>query len=386
MPTACSAKRFASCFHRILFLPHPEIPVSFREFIAGELIDIIEWLDESGDTMVWRFERPHNEIKNGAQLIVRPGQTALFVDQGRIADEFMPGRHRLTTDNLPVLSTLRGWKYGFASPFRAEVLFVATTQFANQKWGTSNPVIVRDPALGPVRLRAFGTYAVRVQNPETLVRELAGTDSRFTVDQISDQLRDLVVASVSSALADTQISILDLASRYSDLGGHVLARVAPQFEQYGLELAQLVVENVSLPAEVERAIDQHAKLSVIGDLDQYTRLQSADALRDAARNPSGAAGAGVGIGMGAAMAQNAMAPKAAPPAAPAAANEPPPIPRDAWYYVVAGERRGPTDLAGIRRAAASGEVAADTMVWKSGMADWSPLSKVSELARAIGAQ
>ena len=358
--------------------------MSFREFIAGELIDIIEWLDESGDIMVSRFSRPKNEIKNGAQLIVRPGQAALFVDQGEVADLFGPGRHELVTSNLPLLSTLRGWKYGFESPFKADILFVSTRQYTNRKWGTSNPVIVRDPALGPVRLRAFGTYSVRVQEPAQLVRELVGTNSVFIVDEISDQLRNLVVAKVSAALADEKISVLDLAAKYAELGSRVFEHVAPQFTQYGLEIAQLVVENVSLPPEVEQAIDQRAKLSVIGNLDQYVKLQSADALRDAARNPSGGAGAGVGIGMGAAMAQQAMAqpaPAAAP--APAPGDEPPPIPRDAWYYAVAGERRGPTDLAGLRQAASSGAFGPTTLVWKRGMAEWTAAQQVADLKELL---
>ena len=357
--------------------------MSFREFVAGELIDVIEWLDESGDVMVSRFSRPRNEIKNGAQLIVRPAQAALLVDQGEVADVFGPGRHELITSNIPVLSRLRGWKYGFESPFKADVVFVSTHQFTNRKWGTSNPVIVRDPALGPVRLRAFGTYAVRVQDPATLVRELVGTNSAFIIDEIAEQLRDLVVAKVSTALASDNVSVLDLAAQYAELGSRVLAHVAPQFTQYGLEIAQLVVENVSLPSEVEQAIDQRAKMSVIGNLDQYTKLQTADALRDAARNPSGGAAAGVGIGMGAAMAQQTFSASATSAAGAPASDEPPPIPKDAWYYVVAGERRGPTDVTGLRQAASAGTFGPSTLVWKRGMAEWMAAQKVDDLRELL---
>jgi membrane protease subunit (stomatin/prohibitin family) len=357
--------------------------VSFREFVAGELIDIIEWIDESNDVIVSRFSRPKNEIKNGAQLIVRPGQCALFVDQGEVADLFLTGRHELVTSNLPLLSTLRGWKYGFESPFKADVVFVNTKQFTNRKWGTSNPVIVRDPALGPVRLRAFGTFAVRVQDPQKLVRELVGTNSVFIIDEISDQLRDLVVAKVSATLASDNISVLDVAAQYAQLGNRVLEHVAPQFTQYGLEISQLVVENVSLPAEVEQAIDQRAKLSVIGNLDQYMKLQGADALRDAARNPGGGAGAGVGIGMGAAMAQQAMAPAAQAPRSASSSDEPPPVPQDAWYYVVSGERRGPTDLAGLRQAATTGAFGPNTLVWKRGMSEWAAARTVGSLGELL---
>ena len=148
--------------------------MTMREFFGGEFIDVIEWLDDSNDTMVWRFSRPRNEIKTGAQLIVRPGQVAVFVEQGEIADVFEPGRHTLTTENLPVLSTLRGWKYGFESPFKAEIVFASTRQFVGRKWGTANPVIVRDPEIGPARLRAFGTYSIRVSDPSQFVRESSG--------------------------------------------------------------------------------------------------------------------------------------------------------------------------------------------------------------------
>jgi membrane protease subunit (stomatin/prohibitin family) len=354
--------------------------VSFREFVAGELIDIIEWIDETGDTMVTRFSRPKNEIKNGAQLIVRPGQTALFVDQGKIADIFPPGRFELTTANLPLLSTLRGWKYGFASPFKADIIFVNTKQFTNRKWGTQNPVIVRDQELGPVRLRAYGTFAVRVANASQLVGELVGTNSVFLIDEISDQLRDLVVAKVSGVLADGQVSLFDLATKYADVGGRVLERVAPQFKQYGLELTQIVVENVSVPAEVEAAIDQRTKMRVLGDLDAYAKLQSADALRDAARNPSGGAAAGVGIGMGAAVAQRAMT----PPVPLTPSTQPPPIPGEAWYYVIAGERRGPVDQATLAQQIKAGAISAETLVWRSGMPDWVALGKMPDLKSTLG--
>jgi len=355
--------------------------VTLRDFLAGELIDVIEWIDESDDTMVWRFSRPRNEIKNGAELIVRPGQLAMFVDEGHLADVFRPGRHTLSTGNLPLLSSIRGWKYGFESPFKADELFVNTKQFTNQKWGTGNPVILTDPALGPVRLRAYGTYAVRVVDPACFVRELVGTNSMFSVDEIADQLRDLVVAKVSAVLATGQISVLDLAAKYAEIGDRVLERVAPQFQQYGLGIAQLVIENVSLPPEVEATLDQKTRMNMIGDLDRYSRLQSADAIRDAARNPSGGAAAGVGIGMGAALGQRAMS---YTPATNAPANaqptEPPPLPTDAWYYVVNGERRGPVSLGALR---AETVFTSGTLVWRRGMPEWTPAHAVPELAQIL---
>jgi membrane protease subunit (stomatin/prohibitin family) len=359
--------------------------VSLREFIAGELIDIVEWIDESGDTMVWRFSRPRNEIKNGAELIVRPGQLAIFIDEGRLADTFRPGRHTLTTANLPLLSSIRGWKYGFASPFKADVLFVNTKQFTNQKWGTGNPVILTDASLGPVRLRAYGTYAVRIVDPACFVKELVGTNSVFVVDQIDDQLRDLVVAKVSAVLASGRIPVLDLAAKYAEVGERVLEQVAPQFQQYGLGITQLVIENVSLPPEVEATLDQKTRMNMLGDLDRYAQLQSADAIREAARNPSGGAAAGVGIGMGAALGQRAMAYTAPANGAAATAqpNEPPPIPTDVWYYVVGGERRGPVAASALR---AEHTVTADTLVWRRGMSEWRPAAAIPELAPIIASR
>jgi len=355
--------------------------VTLREFLVGELIDIIEWLDDSGDTMAWRFSRPRNEIKNGAELIVRPAQLAIFIDQGRLADVFRPGRHTLTTANLPLLSSIRGWKYGFASPFKADVLFVNTKQFTNQKWGTSNPVILTDPTLGPVRLRAYGTYAVRVVDPASFVRELVGTNSTFIVEQIADQLRDLVVAKVSAVLATGQISVLELAAKYAEVGARVLDQVAPQFQQYGLGLTQLVIENVSLPPEVEATLDQKTRMNMLGDLDRYTQLQSADAIRDAARNPSGGAAAGVGIGMGAALGQRAMSYAATNGATPATqSNEPPPLPGDAWYYALGNERHGPVSASALR---AQTGITSDTLVWRRGMVEWTPAGAVPELATIL---
>ena len=356
--------------------------MTLHDFLVGELIDIIEWLDESGDTMAWRFSRPRNEIKNGAELIVRPAQLAIFIDQGRLADVFRPGRHTLTTANLPLLSSIRGWKYGFASPFKADVLFVNTKQFTNQKWGTANPVILTDPSLGPVRLRAYGTYAVRIVDPAAFVKELVGTNSTFIVEQIADQLRDLIVAKVSAVLATGQISVLELAAKYAEVGTRVLEQVAPQFQQYGLGVTQLVIENVSLPPEVEATLDQKTRMNMLGDLDRYTQLQSADAIRDAARNPSGGAAAGVGIGMGAALGQRAMNSSpatASATAAPAAQpSEPPPLPTDAWYYAVGSERRGPVSASALR-----GGITSDTLVWRRGMTEWTPASAVPELAAIL---
>lgn len=349
--------------------------MTLREFLTGELIDVIEWVDDTDDTMAWRFSRPGNEIKNGAQLIVRQSQVAVLVDEGRIADAFQPGRHVLSTANIPILSSLRGWKYGFESPFKVDVVFLNTRQFIAQKWGTANPVILRDPELGPVRLRAFGTYAVRVADSRKFVQELVGTNSVFRVDQTAEQLRDLVVAKVSAVLAGGSVSVYELSSKYTEMGARVQEQVSPQFQQYGLSVTQLVIENVSLPPEVEATLDQKTRMSMLGDLGRYTQLQSADAIRDAARNPSGAAGAGMAIGVGAAVGQQVAAATAA-----RSSTEPPPLPVVMWYYAVGSERHGPVDDAGLR---ASGAITRDTLVWRAGMPNWVAAGAVPELASLL---
>jgi membrane protease subunit (stomatin/prohibitin family) len=248
-------------------------------------------------------------------------------------------------------------------------------------------VILTDPSLGPVRLRAYGTYAVRVVDPAAFVKELVGTNSTFIVEQIADQLRDLIVAKVSAVLATGQISVLELSAKYAEVGARVLEQVAPQFQQYGLGVTQLVIENVSLPPEVEATLDQKTRMNMLGDLDRYTQLQSADAIRDAARNPSGGAAAGVGIGMGAALGQRAMT--YSPATNVAAANaapqggEPPPLPGDAWYYAVGSERRGPVSASALRAQAG---ITQDTLVWRRGMTEWAPASAVPELASIIAAK
>lgn len=365
--------------------------MTLRDLIVGELIDIIEWLETSQDTMVWRFARPDNEIKNGAQLIVRPGQLAVFVDQGTVADVFVPGRHELTTENLPVLSRLKGWKYGFHSPFKAEVVFVSTRQFTGCKWGTKAPVMTSDPELGPVRLRAFGTYAVRVSDPEVFVRELVGANPHFEIDQLTDQLRDLMVARFSDLLGEQATSVLALASQYDALGATTAARLAPELARFGLETTQFNVESIALPDEVAATLDQRTRLNLLGDVGAYAQLQAADALRDAARNTgSGIAGAGAAMGVGLAMggqlagtANSALHPTVAMPAMKRPA--PPPLPPSAAFFMaVDGRPEGPLDLAALRQRVADGSLRRDTLVWQEGMAQWAAASTVAEVAGLFG--
>ncbi len=357
-----------------------------KEKLMNELIDIVEWLDDSRDTLVYRFQRYQNEIKNGAKLIVREGQTAVFVNEGQIADVFRPGTYTLDTKNLPILATLRGWKYGFTSPFKAEVYFVNTRQFTDLKWGTANPIMLRDPEFGPVRLRAYGTYAMRVSDAGTLVKEIAGTNGRLTIDGLTDQIRNFIVSRFSESLAESKIPALDLAANYSELGGIIAGHMKPAVGQYGIELTTLLVENISLPPEVEQALDARTKMGVIGDLSRYTQFQTAEALRDAAKNPGGNAAAGMGAGMGFAMAQQmaqslGQAQQAAAPGGHNAA-APPPLPNAAAAFFVGinGTQAGPFDSGTLAAKVRAGEITRDTLVWKQGMANWVAAGSMTDLA------
>jgi membrane protease subunit (stomatin/prohibitin family) len=374
--------------------------MTLRNFIQGELIDIVEWLESSTDAMAWRFDRPNNELKNGAKLIVRPGQVALFVEQGTVADVFQPGSHELVTKNLPLLSKIRGWKYGFESPFKAEIVFVSTRQFTSLKWGTKTPVMTRDPELGAIRLRAYGTYAMRVRDAESFVRELVGANSSYTIGEISDQIRDMVVARFAELLGEKPIPVLQLAANYRELGEMAAEKLAVELARFGVELTQLVVESIALPDEVAATLDQKTRLGLLGsDISSYAQLQAADAIRDSARN-TGAGGAGAAIGVGLGMAQqlasaagqamdanavknvNAPASSGAPQTPPPIA--PPPLPNAlAVWLGVRGTPTGPLDLAGLKQHFRDGTLTTDTLAWRAGMSEWKPASQLPELASVL---
>ena len=358
------------------------------DLIRGELIDIIEWNEDQPDTMAWRFYRPDNEIKNGAKLIVREGQVAALVSQGQLADVFLPGTHTLETANVPVLSRLQGWKYGFHSPFKAEVYFISTRIFTDRKWGTKNPIMMRDADFGIVRLRAFGTYAVRAKYPPVLLRNLIGTNSRFSIDDIDDQLRDLLVAEVSDALGKSGVAAIDLAGHYSEMAGPVAKAMEDDFAQLGLELTKFVIENVSVPPEVEAAIDKRSSMGAVGDVGRYTQFQTANAIGDAARNPSGMGGVGAGLGAGMAMAGQMTAALHQPAQQPQPSQSaPPPLPSAAAAYFAAvdGKQAGPFDPAAMKAAVADGRVSRETLVWSQGMSAWTAAGQVGELSNLFAA-
>jgi membrane protease subunit (stomatin/prohibitin family) len=352
--------------------------------VRGELIDIVQWIDDTNDTIVYRFERFNNQIKYGAQLTVREAQTAVFVNEGRIADVFQPGMYTLETNNLPVLSTLQGWKYGFNSPFLAEVYFCSMRQFTDLKWGTMNPIMMRDAEFGPVRLRAFGTYVVRVSDPRVLIRQIVGTDGRFTVEEIVNQLRNLIVSRFAEIVGQSKIPVLDMAANYGELGEFLTKRIAPEFQSYGLELTTLLVENISVPPAVEEALDKRTSMGVVGNLAAYTQFNIADSIPDAAGNPGGLAAAGAGIGIGMAMAApigQALSAQQQAAGTSGSAGMPPPLPGAAAYFVaVEGKQTGPFDMQTLASQAAAGRLTQQSLVWTQGMSQWTPAGQVPALA------
>lgn len=269
-----------------------------KEAAMNQFIEVIEWLDDSGDTILYRFPVYQQEIKNGAQLIVRESQTAVFVFEGQVADVFTPGRYTIDGGNTPILSKLGAWKHGFNSPMKSEVYFVNTKQFTDMKWGTSNPIMLRDNDFGIVRLRAFGAYSLRVADPSVFIKEVAGTNAHFQTEDIDAQLKRAIVTEFTDAVGEMKIPALDLAAQYKEMGETIRAKINEDFAGYGLEVTKFYVENISLPPEVEAALDKRASMGALGSVDQYMKFQAADALRDAAQNEGGGAGLGASLGAG----------------------------------------------------------------------------------------
>src|SRR5436190_6402482 len=276
--------------------------MGIMDFIKGELLEIIEWTDDSRDTLSFRYPDDDKAIKRGAQLIVRESQVAQFVYLGEFADTFGPGTHTLTTDNIPILSTLKGWKYGFESPFKADIYYVTTRLFTGNKWGTSNPIMMRDADFGIVRARAFGTFDFRITNPALFLKEVAGSDNHFRLDEFADTMRSRIVSIFSDALASAKVPVLDLATRYTEMGDALLPAINPIMSgKYGLEFTSFILENVSVPPEVEQAIDKRSSMSAIGNLNDYVKYQMGEGMAK-----GGGGGAPAEMAMGFAMAQEMM--------------------------------------------------------------------------------
>jgi membrane protease subunit (stomatin/prohibitin family) len=311
------------------------------------------------------------------------------VHEGQLADVFTPGLYMLETNNMPILTSLNHWDHGFKSPFKSEIYFVNTTRFNDLKWGTKNPIMARDPEFGPVRLRAFGTYSVRVTDPARFMSEIVGTDGDFTKDEITFQIRNIIVQEASRVLAAAGIPVLDMAANTADLGKLVATRIAPTIAAYGLTIPELYIENISLPPAVEAALDKRTSMGIAGDLSRYTQYSAAEAMTTAASNPSGGGGMGAGLGMGMGMAMaNQMAqqgpwgaaPAATQPATPPMAPPPPPV-EHVWHIAENGATKGPFSKASMGRMAADGTLTRDSLVWTPGQDGWMRAEDVAELAQ-----
>ncbi|CAN5881369.1 SPFH domain-containing protein [soil metagenome] len=300
--------------------------MGLTDFFRGELIEIIEWPDDSRDTLSWRFPDEDKAIKNGAQLIVRESQVAQFVYVGEFGDTFKPGKHTLTTDNIPILTRLKSWKYGLESPFKVDIYYVTTRLFTGNKWGTSNPVMLRDSDFGIVRLRAFGTYDFRIVDAKTFLREVAGSDHNFRLDEFADTIRSRIVSIFSDAIASAKVPVLDVASRYGELGEALLPLINPAVTtKYGLELTSFIVENVSVPPEVEEAIDKRASMTAIGNLNDFVKYQMGKGMESGGGAGAAGTAAEMAVGFGLAremMNQGFAGGQATPTVAPAAPSIP----------------------------------------------------------------
>ena len=365
------------------------------DFLTGEFIDVIHWTDDTRDTMVWRFEREGHAIKYGAKLTVREGQAAVFVHEGQLADVFGPGLYQLETNNMPVLTTLQHWDHGFKSPFKSEVYFLNTTRFNDLKWGTKNPIIARDPEFGPVRIRAFGTYAMRITDPAKFMGEIVGTDGEFTADEISFQIRNVIVQEVSRVVASSGIPVLDMAANTADLGKLIAKAIDPVIASYGLSIPEFYIENISLPEAVEAVLDQRTSMGIVGDLNRYTQFSAAQALGAGGGAAGGAMGAAVGAGLGMAMGAQISGAQAGPwgavpqqnhgqqsyaqqqaPAAP-----PPPPVEKVWHVAANGAATGPFGRGHLGRMVSEGSLTRDTLVWTPGLSGWLKAEEVTELAQ-----
>ncbi len=343
------------------------------DWLFGQAIDVIDWTDDTHDTMVWRFPRQGNEIKYGAKLTVRESQIAVFVNEGEIADVLSPGTYELETNNLPILTNLQHWDHGFKSPFKAEVYFINTKRFTDLKWGTKNPIMLRDPEFEMVRLRAFGTYEIRITDPVTFLKEIVGTDGHFTTDEIDDQLSNLITSKLAVVLGRDDTAALDLAANYEEFGKFIRDGISPYFDEYGLELTKMLVENISLPDDVQKALDKRTSRAIAGDLDDNLKYQAGEAMG----NASGGSSMGDMIGMGAGIAMGQQMADAMKSSKESLPDTPPPPPDIKHYFVsIDGKSEGPFDLDTLRSMISKGSLDRDTYVWREDLDSWKEASHV----------
>ncbi|WP_432559472.1 SPFH domain-containing protein [Granulicoccus sp. GXG6511] len=377
--------------------------MGFMDKLRNEFVDIIEWLDDSRSTLAWRFPRYNNEIKNGAELIVREGQEAVFVYRGQLADRFGPGHYQLTSENLPIMSTLQGWKHGFNSPFRSEVYFINTRPVTDLRWGTANPVTVRDPDFKMVQVRANGLCVVRVIDAAIFLRQVIGTDASVDIDEIAELLRRVITLAFSDMIMETRLGVIDLQGRQVQLAEQLRAFTAERVDdEYGLAIDSITL-NISLPEEitqamtrgVARGVEESGWVNNLGDMQRYQQAKAADAMSAAAGNPGGSGmmgdmlGAQMGMMLGQQMNQQMQPgygqgqqggfpgyPQGGTPAAP-----PPPLPTAVTYHVdQGGQATGPFNVQQLQQALSAGQLTASTLVWSQGMAGWTPAGQVPALA------
>ncbi|MDX1313936.1 MAG: SPFH domain-containing protein [Eudoraea sp.] len=355
-----------------------------KKKLSHEFIDIVEWLDNTNDTIVHRFERYQNEIKNGAKLVVREGQSAVFVSEGQLADVFTPGTYTLDTKNLPILATLKGWKYGFNSPFKAEVYFVNTRLFPDEKWGTKNPVMLSDERFGLTEIRAFGTYSFRIGDPGKFVVDVVGTDGNFTNYEVNEHLKSLIVTRFTDTVGEANLPIELYAANTSELSETCQEVMQPEFGRVGIELEKFYIENVSMPEELKKEIFEYSRLDKL-DMSKLSQFKAAKAMEAAARNEGGTAGAGMGMGMGLILAQQMGSMMGQPAPAQAATPAPPPMPVQILYhYAVNGQSMGPVSFDRLKELFANRTINRESLIWKPGMASWAPLQEIEELKGFLG--
>ena len=361
-----------------------------KKKLSHEFIDIVEWLDDSNDIIVHRFERYQNEIKNGAKLIVREGQKAVFVNEGVLADVFTPGTYELNTKNLPVLTTLKGWKYGFDSPFKAEVYFVNTRLFTDEKWGTKNPVMLSDERFGLTEIRAFGTYSFRIIDPGKFVEDVVGTDGNFTNYEVNEHLKSLIVTRFTDTVGEANLPLELYAANTSELSETCREVMQPEFDRVGIELEKFYIENVSMPEELKKEIFEYSRLDKL-DMSRLAQFKAAKAMEAAARNEGGTAGAGMGMGMGFVLAQqmgsmmNQAVVQQPTSLQQPGTTIPPPIPVQVQYhYAVDGQQVGPVSFDKLKELFANRTINRDSLIWKQGLPNWSALKDVEELKVFLG--
>lgn len=350
--------------------------------LKNEFIDIIDWTDNTEDTIVWKFPRHQNEIKMGAKLTVRESQQAVFLNEGKIADVFQPGMHTLQTQNMPIMTTLQSWKHGFDSPFKADIFFVNTKQFLDQKWGTPNPIILNDDRFGMIEIRAFGSFAYKISDAGKFIKDVSGTNGEYATDQISEQIKNIIITKFTDAVGEGNIPIEEFAANMEELSKLGLDKILPECAEYGITITKFLVANVSMPEELKKEIFEYSRLNKV-DMQKLTQFKAAKSIETMAGN-DGMGGGMMGAGMGMAMG-NMMGNMIGGMNQQQGSVAPPPVPGAISYFIaVNGQQQGPFNADQLKAGISNGQINKDTMVWKQGMAAWAKASENPETAGLFG--